>query len=217
MNTETKAIRIRGADDHALLRQGIASLIDIEPDMELVVQAATGREAIEQFRRHQPDITRGSADAGYERHGGDHRHPRLPLAHTLRLELAEWRSMCYLHVKGRNRFKQRSFYGEAISAYDLNYRWPRLCPACLRQSPIWWAVRDLGLVAACPRHGCVLLKRCPACQRKTGCERPAVYKCRCGFDLREVSPEPADPDMLAVTAIIYRSAGSTLPAAAQYR
>ena len=57
MNTETKTIRILTADDHALLREGIASLVAIEPDMELVAQASTGREAIEQFRRHQPDIT----------------------------------------------------------------------------------------------------------------------------------------------------------------
>ena len=57
MNAETKTIRILTADDHALLRQGIASLVDLEPDMELVAQASTGREAIEQFRRHQPDIT----------------------------------------------------------------------------------------------------------------------------------------------------------------
>ena len=57
MSAETKTIRILAADDHALLRQGIASLLEIEPDMELVAQAATGREAIEQFRRHQPDIT----------------------------------------------------------------------------------------------------------------------------------------------------------------
>ncbi len=57
MKTETKTIRILTADDHALLREGIASLIAIEPDMELVAQAATGREAIEQFRRHRPDIT----------------------------------------------------------------------------------------------------------------------------------------------------------------
>jgi DNA-binding NarL/FixJ family response regulator len=49
MNTETKTIRILTADDHALLRQGIASLVEIEPDMELVAQASTGREAIEQF------------------------------------------------------------------------------------------------------------------------------------------------------------------------
>ena len=57
MNAETKTIRILTADDHALLRQGIAALVDLEPDMELVAQAATGREAIEQFRRHRPDIT----------------------------------------------------------------------------------------------------------------------------------------------------------------
>ncbi len=57
MSTETKTIRILTADDHALLRQGIAALVDLEPDMELVAQASTGREAIEQFRRHRPDIT----------------------------------------------------------------------------------------------------------------------------------------------------------------
>ena len=57
MNAETKTIRILAADDHALLRQGIASLVEIEADMELVAQASTGREAIEQFRRHRPDIT----------------------------------------------------------------------------------------------------------------------------------------------------------------
>jgi DNA-binding NarL/FixJ family response regulator len=57
MNTETKTIRILTADDHALLRGGIASLVEIEPDMELVAEASTGREAIEQFRRYRPDIT----------------------------------------------------------------------------------------------------------------------------------------------------------------
>jgi DNA-binding NarL/FixJ family response regulator len=57
MNTDAGTIRILAADDHALLREGIASLISIEPDMALVAQASTGREAIEQFRRHRPDIT----------------------------------------------------------------------------------------------------------------------------------------------------------------
>jgi DNA-binding NarL/FixJ family response regulator len=57
MNAETKTIRILTADDHALLRQGIAALVDLEPDLEMVAQASTGREAIEQFRRHRPDIT----------------------------------------------------------------------------------------------------------------------------------------------------------------
>jgi len=57
MNTETNTIRILTVDDHALLRGGVAALIELEPDMEVVAEASTGREAIEQFRRHRPDIT----------------------------------------------------------------------------------------------------------------------------------------------------------------
>ncbi len=44
-------------DDHLLLRQGIASLIADESDMTMVAEAADGREAIQQFRTHRPDIT----------------------------------------------------------------------------------------------------------------------------------------------------------------
>ena len=44
-------------DDHPLLRDGIAALIDCEEDMELIGEAANGREALEMFRKHQPDIT----------------------------------------------------------------------------------------------------------------------------------------------------------------
>jgi DNA-binding NarL/FixJ family response regulator len=57
VSTESKPIRILTADDHPLLRYGIATLVGAEPDMELVAQASTGPEAIEQFRIHQPDVT----------------------------------------------------------------------------------------------------------------------------------------------------------------
>ena len=51
------AIRILAVDDHPLLRSGIAALLATQPDMSLVAEASNGREAIQQFRTHQPDIT----------------------------------------------------------------------------------------------------------------------------------------------------------------
>jgi DNA-binding NarL/FixJ family response regulator len=50
-------IRILVVDDHALVRQGIAVLIGTEPDLALVAEASNGREAVQQFRAHRPDIT----------------------------------------------------------------------------------------------------------------------------------------------------------------
>jgi DNA-binding NarL/FixJ family response regulator len=57
MNEDSKRIRILAVDDHPILRQGIAGLIADESDMTLVAEAANGREAIQQYRTHQPDIT----------------------------------------------------------------------------------------------------------------------------------------------------------------
>jgi DNA-binding NarL/FixJ family response regulator len=57
MSNAPVRIRIVLADDHPLLRQGISALLADQPDMELVAEAATGLEAIEQFRAHQPDVT----------------------------------------------------------------------------------------------------------------------------------------------------------------
>jgi len=50
-------IRILTVDDHPLLREGIAAVIASETDMIIVAEANNGREAIEQFRSHRPDIT----------------------------------------------------------------------------------------------------------------------------------------------------------------
>jgi DNA-binding NarL/FixJ family response regulator len=50
-------IRILTIDDHPLLREGIAAVVEHEPDMHVVAEAALGREGIEAFRIHRPDVT----------------------------------------------------------------------------------------------------------------------------------------------------------------
>jgi DNA-binding NarL/FixJ family response regulator len=57
MGASPTQIRVLSADDHALIREGIAALSANQKDMCLVAEASNGREAIEQFRSHHPDIT----------------------------------------------------------------------------------------------------------------------------------------------------------------
>jgi DNA-binding NarL/FixJ family response regulator len=57
MSAGPNSIRILAVDDHHLFRQGVAALLASQPDMSLVAEASNGREAIQQFRAHRPDIT----------------------------------------------------------------------------------------------------------------------------------------------------------------
>ena len=57
MSSDISLIRILAVDDHPLVRQGIAGLVGVQPDMVLVGEASNGRDAIQQFRTHHPDVT----------------------------------------------------------------------------------------------------------------------------------------------------------------
>ena len=57
MSVQPRPIRILVVDDHPLARAGVAALIGDEPDMVVVGEAANGREAVEQFHAHHPDVT----------------------------------------------------------------------------------------------------------------------------------------------------------------
>ena len=56
MSDDNSRIRILAVDDHPIVRQGIAGLVGTQPDMILVGEASNGRDAIQQFRMHHPDI-----------------------------------------------------------------------------------------------------------------------------------------------------------------
>jgi DNA-binding NarL/FixJ family response regulator len=57
VSSNPEPIRILSVDDHPLIRQGVAGLVATQADMNLIGEAANGRDAIQQFHRHRPDIT----------------------------------------------------------------------------------------------------------------------------------------------------------------
>ena len=56
MNDQPR-IRVFSVDDHPLLREGIAAIINNQPDMQVIGQAANGKDAVQEFKKHQPDVT----------------------------------------------------------------------------------------------------------------------------------------------------------------
>jgi len=88
----TTPIRILLADDHPLLRDGVAGLVADQPDMELVGEASTGLEAIEQFRKHRPDVT--LLDLQMPELGG------IDVIKTIRTEFPEARIVMLTTYKG---------------------------------------------------------------------------------------------------------------------
>lgn len=55
--SQSTNIRVLIADDHAIVRQGLATIIDRDPEMTVIAQAEDGEKAIALFREHQPDVT----------------------------------------------------------------------------------------------------------------------------------------------------------------
>ena len=54
--TANSKLRIVVADDHTLIRRGIVGLLNAQPDMEVIAEAGSGKEALEQTKRHTPDV-----------------------------------------------------------------------------------------------------------------------------------------------------------------
>jgi DNA-binding NarL/FixJ family response regulator len=51
-----KPITVLTVDDHPMFREGIAAVLSLEPDIEVIAEAATAAEAVLLYRRHRPDV-----------------------------------------------------------------------------------------------------------------------------------------------------------------
>jgi DNA-binding NarL/FixJ family response regulator len=56
LNQSHKTIHLLVADDHPIVRQGLVAILNAQPDMSVIAEANNGRDVIEQFRQHQPDV-----------------------------------------------------------------------------------------------------------------------------------------------------------------
>jgi hypothetical protein len=72
----------------------------------------------------------------------------------------------------------------------------KLCPYCLIETAYCRQIWDWKLVTVCSLHQCVLIQKCPGCQKKLRWARAEVAKCRCGFDFRSYSPQTATPEQV---------------------
>jgi two-component system, NarL family, response regulator len=57
MSSQSTTIRVLIADDHLIVRQGLVTIINRDPEMTVIAQAEDGQQAIDRFREHQPDVT----------------------------------------------------------------------------------------------------------------------------------------------------------------
>lgn len=89
----------------------------------------------------------------------------VDMARTLRLEIFEGRHLFYTEVEDHPE-KSCCFLGMNIDTLHLNFRYPRICPLCLSERAVCWAVWDLYLVTACVEHKCMLIDTCPHCRKR---------------------------------------------------
>lgn len=112
--------------------------------------------------------------------------------------LHELTALTHPPSESRGQEGMASFYGAPVHKYLFCPQRGRLCPDCLRESGYCRRLWDLALVTACPRHGRLLLERCPACRQGVQITRGRVRYCRCGYDYATADTRTVPRDELAL-------------------
>jgi hypothetical protein len=99
------------------------------------------------------------------------------------------------------------FFDQPVMQYAIRPAHPKVCPACLSESPYCRRVWELSLVTACPLHGRLLIDECPKCGRRLSWIRERVSICPCKFDWREALAVPVGESQLSLTRQVHRLCG----------
>lgn len=122
------------------------------------------------------------------------------LAEWLEVPKAELDALRYPPSPWAGKRRMHLFHGQPIHRLALNLDRPRICPACLKDSPHHHMSWELATVALCIDHATQLIDACPKCGTALSWNRSHLCQCHhCGYDLRQAKPEPAQVNALRLT------------------
>lgn len=133
-----------------------------------------------------------------------------PLARLSGTSVNELQSLLYKSSDGSNgKFASRLIFGQSVSSYVIRIWEPKICPACIRESEYCRKVWDLTPITACPIHKCLLLYKCPKCQKRVSWVRENIGRCPlpCGYCWRDAQLQFVEDSELAVARQVYKLCG----------
>jgi len=99
------------------------------------------------------------------------------------------------------------FFGQPVPQDLIRLNRPKICPACLSESPYCRRVWEFSAVTACPTHRRLLIDECPKCKRRISWSRKNVTVCPCNFDWREFPTPSVAEQQLRLICHIYQLCG----------
>jgi hypothetical protein len=127
-----------------------------------------------------------------------------PLARLTDANITKLRLLTYPSTKRQESSRTVSIFGLPIHRNHVRVRFPKICPACLKESPYCRKAWDLTAVTACPIHKILLIDKCPGCNKRITWVRSRTTGCRCDFNWAEAASSKVEQTDLAFIRRIYQ-------------
>ena len=78
------------------------------------------------------------------------------------------------------------FYGCPVPQHVIRLTHPKVCPQCMREESYCRRIWELAVITVCPTHRCLLLDKCPKCEKPISWNRQRISCCPCDYDWRDL-------------------------------